>query len=271
MVAFFVTQKSVGGCWWFGLAFFMGKAKQAKGKGSKKIKQDTFLKKEWRHVFVPGFFGKRDIGYTVSHKCARGKTPADYLCNRVWELSHGDLVEEQSHAYRLFSWKSVDVEKNDVLTVFSGMRLTTDKLCSLLRKYRTLIDAQVDVRTPDGYILRAFCMAFTKKINQKKACYAQQSKRRAIREVMIASMKEEIEKHTINDLCKNVIQEVIEKDVVEKCRSIKQIDNCYVTKIKVIKAPQLSLDELKKVHQGRGSNKTQEVARPAEEKTAEAE
>ena len=49
---------------------------------------------------------------TNSHKCARGKTPADYLNNRVFELSHGDLVEEQSHAYRLFSWKSVDVHEN---------------------------------------------------------------------------------------------------------------------------------------------------------------
>ncbi|KAH0788879.1 40S ribosomal protein S3a [Histomonas meleagridis] len=243
----------------------MGKAQQ-KGKASKKIKQDTFLKKEWRHVFVPGFFSKRDIGFTVSHKCARGKTPADYLNNRVFELSHGDLVDEQSHAYRLFSWKSVDVQNNDVLTVFAGMRLTNDKLSSLLRKYRTLINAQVDVRTADGYILRAFSIGFTKKLNpNKKACYAQQSKKREIRDACIAIMKETIEKSTIPELCQTIVNETIEKAIVEKCKTIMQVDNVYVTKIKVIKAPTFTGDELKKLHQGRAVTKAAEVARPVEE------
>ncbi|KAH0801898.1 40S ribosomal protein S3a [Histomonas meleagridis] len=219
----------------------MGKAQQ-KGKASKKIKQDTFLKKEWRHVFVPGFFSKRDIGFTVSHKCARGKTPADYLNNRVFELSHGDLVDEQSHAYRLFSWKSVDVQNNDVLTVFAGMRLTNDKLSSLLRKYRTLINAQVDV-----------------------PCYAQQSKKREIRDACIAIMKETIEKSTIPELCQTIVNETIEKEKKKKCKTIMQVDNVYVTKIKVIKAPTFSGEELKKLHQGRAVTKAAEVARPVEE------
>ena len=241
----------------------MGKAQQ-KGKASKKVKQDTFLKKEWRRVFVPGYFGKRNIGFTVSHKCARGKVPADYLNNRVFELSHGDLVEEQSHAYRLFSWKSVDVEKDDILTVFAGMRLTNDKLSSLLRKYRTLINAQIDVKTADGYILRAFTICFTKKINpNKKHCYAQQSKKKEIRDTCIAVMKETIEKSNVVDLCKTIVDETIEKSIVEKCKNIMEVDNVYVTKIKVINAPVYSVDELKKIHQGRAV-KPVEVARPVE-------
>ena len=251
----------------------MGKAQQ-KGKQSKKVKQDTFLKKEWRHVYIPGFFNTREVGYTVSHKCARGKTPADYLNNRVFELSHGDVAEEQTHSYRLFSWRSVDVANNDVLTIFYGMRLSTDKLCSLLRKYRTLIQSSVDVRTPDGYILRAFCMAFTRRINvNKRACYAKQSKRRQIRDVMIQTMQENISKLTIPELCKVVVAEEMEKQIVEKCKStaasLMQIDNCFVTKIKVIKAPNFDAETLKKLHQGRAIHKAQEVARPAEEAPAE--
>ena len=242
----------------------MGKSKQQRGKGSKKVKQDTFLKKEWRHVFVPGFFQKRDIGFTVSHKCARGKTPADYLNNRVFELSHGDLVEEQSHAYRLFSWKSVDVQNDDVLTVFAGMRLSTDKLTSLLRKYRTLVDAQVDVRTSDGYILRLFSIGFTKKLNKKKACYAKQSKKREIRDKCIEVMRSTAEKLSINELCKAIVDESIEREIVEGCKTIMQVENVFVTKIKVIKAPTFSNEELKKLHQGRAIVKAQEVARPEE-------
>ncbi|OHS94764.1 40S ribosomal protein S3a [Tritrichomonas foetus] len=157
------------------------------------------------------------------------------------------------------------------MTVFAGMRLSTDKLCSLLRKYRTLIEAEVDARTPDGYILRAFCIGFTRRLNQnKKACYAQQSKKREIREVMINALRSAIESSTIPELCTAIVAESIEKQIVDKCATIMQVDNVFCTKIKVIKAPTFSVEELKKLHQGRAVQKAStEVARPAEETPAE--
>jgi hypothetical protein len=41
--------------------------------------------------------------------------------------------------------------------------------------FQTLIEATIDVRTTDGYLLRMFCIGFTsKRQNQiKKTCYAQ--------------------------------------------------------------------------------------------------
>ena len=62
------------------------------------------------------------------------------------------------------------------------MNFTTDKLRSLVRKWQTLIEAHVDVRTTDNYGLRMFCIGFTKRRpNQvKRTCYAQSSQIRQV-------------------------------------------------------------------------------------------
>lgn len=55
------------------------------------------------------------------------------------------------------------------------MDLTTDKLRSMVKKWQTLIEANVDVKTTDGYLLRVFCIGFTSKdqSSTRKTCYAQ--------------------------------------------------------------------------------------------------
>lgn len=68
-----------------------------------------------------------------------------------------------------------DVQGKNCLTQFYGMNLTTDKLRSMVKKWQTLIEAYVDAKTTDGYLLRVFCIGFTLKQAQsnKKHCYAQ--------------------------------------------------------------------------------------------------
>ena len=57
------------------------------------------------------------------------------------------------------------------------MDFTTDKLRGMVRKWQTLIEAHVDVKTTDGYTLRMFCLGFTKKRQGqvKRTAYAQSS------------------------------------------------------------------------------------------------
>lgn len=81
--------------------------------------------------------------------------------------------------------------------------MTRDKLCSLIRKWQTLIEAYVDVTTTDGYYLRIFAIGFTKKqANQavKSTCYAQAGQVRNIRKKMFEILTETATKCDLKEL-----------------------------------------------------------------------
>merc|ERR1719460_2764548 len=108
-----------------------------------------------------------------------------------------------------------DVQGKNCLTNFHGMNFTTDKLRSLVRKWQSLIECNVDVKTMDGYVLRLFCIGFTKKRqNQvKKTSYAQTSQIRQIRKKMTEVMTNEASTVDLKELVQKFIPEVIGKEI----------------------------------------------------------
>merc|ERR1719466_185218 len=104
----------------------VGKNKRlAKGKkGGKKKIVDPFTKKDW---------------YGVK--------------GRVFECNQADLHNDET-TYRKFKLICEDVQGKHCLTNFHGMSLTRDKLCSMMKKWQTMIDCSVDVVTTDGYKFR---------------------------------------------------------------------------------------------------------------------
>ena len=74
------------------------------------------------------------------------------------------------------------------------MDLTTDKLRSMVKKWQTLIEASIDVKTNDGFLLRVFCIGFTNKDqnSQRKTCYAQHTQVKAIRKKMVDIITREV-------------------------------------------------------------------------------
>merc|ERR1712137_730707 len=218
----------------------VGKNKRlSKGKKGPKKKTDTFAKKDWYNIKAPGTFAIRDVGKTLVNRTTGLKNANDALKGRIFEVSLADLQKDEDHAFRKVKLRVDEIQGKNCLTNFHGLDFTSDKLRSLVRKWQSLIEANVVVKTTDDYLLRLFCIAFTKRRpNQvKKTTYAQSSQIRAIRKKMVEIMARDASSCTLAQLTQKLIPE-----------GIYPLQNVHVRKVKLLKAPKFDLGALLGLH-----------------------
>jgi len=224
-----------------------------KRKGGRKA-VDPFLKKEWYDIKAPSMFSVRQVGKTLATKTQGLKNSRDSLLGRVFEVSLGDLKKKgEDDAFRKFKLKTEEVTGFQCLTNFYGMDLTTDKLRSLVRKWHTLIEAYVDIKTTDGYALRLFCIGFTKRRmgQNRKTSYAQSAQVRAIRRKMVEIMTREASQCDLSTLVEGkLIPELIGREITKATEGIYPLQNVMIRKVKMLKAPKLDIGKLLEMHGG---------------------
>jgi small subunit ribosomal protein S3Ae len=250
----------------------VGKNKRiSKGKkGGKKKIVDPFSKKDWYDIKAPTMFNNRNVGKTLVTRTQGTKIASDALKGRVFEVSLADLQKNEEDAYRKIRLRVEDVQGRNCLTNYWGMDFTTDKLRSLVRKWQTLIEAHVDVKTTDGYTLRIFVISFTKKAqNQvKRTAYAKSSQVRTIRRKMVEIVTREASSVDLKDLVAKFIPEAIGKDIEKACNGIYPLQNTFIRKVKILKAPKFDLTKLMEVHGDYSEEVGAKIERPAEEAPA---
>ncbi|XP_078436723.1 small ribosomal subunit protein eS1 [Wolffia australiana] len=251
----------------------VGKNKRiSKGKkGGKKKAADPFAKKDWYDIKAPSVFSVRNVGKTLVTRTQGTRTASEGLKHRVFEVCLADLQNDEDQHYRKIRLRAEDIQGKNVLTNFWGMDFTTDKLRSLVRKWQTLIEAHVDVKTTDSYTLRIFCIGFTKRRpNQvKRTCYAQSSQIRQIRRKMTEIMVNQASSCDLKELVQKFIPEVIGKEIEKATSSIYPLQNVFIRKVKILKAPKFDLGKLMEVHGDYSEDIGVKVDRSAEETVVE--
>jgi len=225
-------------------------------KSNKKKAGDPFLKKEWYDIKAPGVFScpQRNCGKTLVTRTQGTKIASEELKGRVLELNLADLNSDEDLSFKKIKLCIEEVQGRNCLTDFHGLCLTRDKLCSLIKKWQTLIEAHVDVKTTDGYVVRMFAIAFTKKRadQQKNNCYAQTAQIRKIRGKMIEIMSNEAGKVQLRDLVKKLIPELIGKEIERQCQGIFPLKDALIRKVKILKKPKFDITKLMELHQDGG-------------------
>ena len=230
----------------------VGKNKKLmKKKGGKKKQVDSFAKKEFYTVKAPSLFQKREICSTICNKTQGLKIASDSLKGRVFEVSLADLNQDEDQAFRKMRLCVEDVQGDKLLTNFHGMDFTRDKLCSLIKKWQTLIEATCDVKTTDGYTMRLFCIGFTAKRNNqiRKTSYAQSGQIKNIRKRMIQVMVAQTSTCSLRECVNKFIPEAIGKEIEKQCQGIYPLHNVFIRKVKVLKKPKFDLSKLMEMHE----------------------
>jgi len=223
-----------------------------KKKGGARKAQDPFSRKEWYDVKAPTNFPNRALGKTVATKTAGQRQARDSLLGRVFEASLGDLkTNGEEEAFRKFRFRVEEVQGSQCLTNFYGMDLTTDKLRSLVRKWQTLIETHVDVKTVDGYMLRLFVIAFTKRRPNQgtKTSYAQSSQIRQIRKKMVEIIQRE-SAVDLTELVTKLVSEVIGREIEKSTQGIYPLKDAMIRKVKMLRSPKADIGKLLELHGG---------------------
>lgn len=162
------------------------------------------------------------VGKTLVNRTTGLKNANDSLKGRVFEASLADLQKDEDHSFRKVKLRVDEIQGKNCLTNFYGLDFTHDKLASLVRKWQSLIEANVVVKTTDDYLLRLFAIAFTKRRpNQiKKTTYARSSQIRAIRKKMIDIMAREASSCTLSQLTTKLIPEVMGREMEKATQGI---------------------------------------------------
>jgi small subunit ribosomal protein S3Ae len=224
-----------------------GKSKKSvKGKKLKK-KVDHMAKKVWFEIKAPTPFTVNPlVCRTIVNKTVGTRTEEDNLKGRVFETSIGDLMNDEEFGYQIVRLKVEDVKGRVGFTQFDGMRFTTDKMCSLVKKWHSQITAKCEVTTSDGFVLRVFSIAYTKRrdLQLKKTSYAARSQIEKICFKMREIMAKSIAPLTIKEVCQQLMNNVIGNEIAKTCAKVYPLTNSYVYKVKVLKAPKLDLQAL---------------------------
>jgi len=220
------------------------------GKGGKKKIIDPFTRKDWYDIRAPNMFEVQDVGKTLVNRSTGLKSANDSLKGRVVEVSIGELNKDEENAFRKIKLRVDEVQGKKLLTSFAGMDFTSDKLRSLVRKWHTLIEADVDVKTTDGYLVRLFCIAFTKRrLGQvKKTTYAKSSQIKEIRKKMLEIMVREATSCDLKALVAKFIPEVIGREIEKATFYTYPLQNIYIRKAKILKSPRFDAEKLLELH-----------------------
>ena len=138
-------------------------------------KLDGWKSKEWYNIEAPAYLNRVIVGTTMAGD-------PSLLVGRNVETTVGELTNDMTKNNTKVILRVNNVVGDIATTDLMGHELTTDYVRSIVKRQTSRIDANVDVRTKDGFVIRVKPTCFTIK-------RARSSQMQAIRVMMVDIVK----------------------------------------------------------------------------------
>ena len=209
-----------------------------KGKNVKRGDKHPFTKKEWFSVIAPASLqDSKSVGWTCCKKPTGTQIVADFLKNRVAEMSLGDLTNKATDCTKRIKVTIDEIQGSSCFTSFHSYERAREATSALLRKRQTLIEINADVKSQDGTVFRLFLVVVTtRRQNQVKLnSYATHSKVCVLRKKIVALMTEYAANTTSAKIVHEIIHDALAKDWQHQANKIIPGCNLLITKMKIAK------------------------------------
>lgn len=138
-------------------------------------KLDGWKSKEWYNIEAPAYLNRAVVGSTMAGDPA-------LLLGRNVETTVGELTNDMTKNNTKVILRISNVVGDVATTDLMGHELTTDYIRSIVKRQTSRIDANIEVQTKDGFVIRVKPTCFTIK-------RARSSQMQAIREMMVDIVK----------------------------------------------------------------------------------
>lgn len=197
----------------------IGKGSRKK-KGGRKKQIDPMSKKDWVQLTLAQYKGgllrpetEHNGSWTIVNRSSGKILATSSLLGRQFEMRADDVSRDMTRGEHqesmplnnfVLKYKVVAVKNDEKACVClpCGIRPTKGHLGFQMAKWRTTIDACVDFKTSDGYLVRVMVKAITKKQKDsvKNSAYAKASQVRQIREKLKEVVKNECSKKGLSNI-----------------------------------------------------------------------
>ncbi|ETA67168.1 ribosomal protein S3AE [Methanolobus tindarius DSM 2278] len=186
-------------------------------------KLDKWKSKTWYNVETPEFISRTNIGVTPAEE-------PEQLIGRIVETTVGEIANDFTKHNTKLRLEIDNVSGDIANTRFLGHEITTDYLRSIVKRQTSRIDANLDVKTKDGYVIRVKPICFTVK-------RARTSQIKGIREVMAKIVLERAAELNFEQFIEEAIMGKLSANIYRNAKSIYPLRRVEIRKTEVKTVP----------------------------------
>ncbi len=191
--------------------------------------QDKWRMKEWYNIVSPAYFGGVNLGTTPG-------SDVNNLLGRIVETSLYDITGDFAQQYLKLYFKVINIVGTEAQTMFSGHEYSRDYLRSLVRRGSTRVDAILNAKTVDNYVVRLSVVIMPiGRLNAGQIEYL----RKIVRDIVAEKAKN----LAFDQLVQEAVLGKIASDIYNVAKKITPLRHVGVRKSKLLSYPEKPIEE----------------------------